>query len=66
MRELSRESEEVTIVASLQELRLLLGTLNEALNGAFAIPDEDWDDLIGQPTGRASELADRLAEILER
>ena len=66
MQELRRESGQVVISASLDELRLLLGATNEALNGPYAIPDEDWTELVGQPPERALELLEQLAAILEQ
>ena len=66
MQELSRDSEQVVISASLDELRLLLGALNEALNGPYAIPDDEWTALLGQPPERASELIRQLIALLEQ
>lgn len=54
----------IVVSASPDELRLMLAALNEMLNGPFAIPDADWDNLVGQPPARASALADELYEIL--
>lgn len=54
----------IVVSASPDELRLMLAALNEMLNGPYAIPDYDWDSLVGQTQARASELADALYGIL--
>ena len=66
MRELSRDGDQVVASVSLEEVRLLIGTLNEALNGAYAIPDDEWPDLVGQSPHAAARMLDALAGIVER
>lgn len=58
------EPDRIVVSASPDELRLMLAAVNEMLNGPYAIPDYDWDNLVGQPQARASELADELYRIL--
>jgi hypothetical protein len=64
--EIERQDDQVTVSASTEELRLLVGALNEALNGGYAIPADEWLDLVGQPPERASALLAALGTILER
>ncbi len=66
MEEVRRDGDEVQVRVSTLELRALLGALNEALNGAYAIPEDEWEPLVGQPAAAAEELADSLMTILER
>ena len=66
MKEIRRGAGQVVISASLDELRLILGALNEALNGPYAIPDDEWIELIDQPPERANELIEQLTTLLER
>ena len=66
MQELSRDSERIVVSASRDELRLLLGALNEAFNGPYAIPDDEWTELIDQPPERASALIRELTALLGR
>jgi hypothetical protein len=66
MQEVRREGDEVVLSMSLDELRLLTGALNEARNGPYAIPEDEWGGLVGQPPERASALLGQLLTILER
>lgn len=66
MKEIRRGAGQVIISASPDELRLLLGALNEALNGPYAIPDDEWIEPIDQPAPRAHELMEQLTTLLER
>lgn len=52
-----RESGQIIVSASPDEFRLVLASLNEVLNGPYAVPDDDWSDLIGnRRRGRSSSL----------
>ncbi len=65
MEEIRREGEQVTVSLSLDELRLIGATMNEALNGGYAIPGDIWPELIGQPAERAESLLDALLAVVE-
>ena len=65
MEKIRRDGEQVEVRASVDEVRLLVGTLNEALNGGYAFPPAEWEVLVGQPPERAEELLARLLELLE-
>ena len=65
MQRIGSEEDEVTVRLSHDELRLLGATLNEALNGAYAIPDAGWDEMIG-PSDEAARLLDDLIGILDQ
>jgi hypothetical protein len=66
MQEVRRDGERVVVEVTLDELRLITGAVNEALNGPYAIPVDDWEALVGQPPERADALLDSLSTILER
>jgi hypothetical protein len=66
MEEVRRNGEQVVVSASREELRLLVGVLNEAVNGGYAIPLDEWEGLVGQPPDEAGALLDALVTILER
>ena len=66
MEELERTGDEITVRASPDELRLILGAVNESLNGPYAIPADEWGGLVGQPPERGERLIDALMQILER
>jgi hypothetical protein len=66
MHEQERTSDQILVSVSAEELRLLLGTLNEALNGPYAIPSDEWIDLVGQPPERVASLLGQIGAILER
>ena len=59
-----RESGQIVVGLSADELRLVLACVNEVLNGPHAVDDEEWSDLIGQPQQRAVELAEGIATVL--
>jgi hypothetical protein len=65
MEEIRREGEQVVVRLSLEELRLLGATMNEALNGGYAIPGDIWEELIGQPAESADRLLDSLLAVVE-
>jgi hypothetical protein len=66
MQEQERKSDQILVSVSLDELRLLLGTMNEALNGPYAIPADEWIDLVGQPPERVAALLGQIGAIVER
>lgn len=66
MREIGRDGDEVQLSVSTRELRTVLGALNEALNGAYAIPEDEWAGLVGTSPEAADVLIRSLVEILER
>lgn len=66
MEEIRREGEQVVVSLSLDELRLIGATMNEALNGGYAIPGDIWEELIGQPAANADALLDALLAAVER
>jgi hypothetical protein len=65
MEEIRREGEQVVVSLSLDELRLIGATMNEALNGGYAIPGDIWEELVGQPVERAESLVDALLAVVE-
>jgi hypothetical protein len=66
MEEIRRDGEHVVVSLSLDELRLIGATMNEALNGGYAIPGDIWEELIGQPPEKADALLDALLAAVER
>ena len=66
MEEVQRDGDQVQVRVSTRELRTLLGALNEALNGGYAIPEDEWEPLVGQPAAAAEALVESLLTILER
>ena len=64
MEEIRREGEQVVVSLSLDELRLMLGTLNESINGPYAMPADEWGPLVGQPIERAEMLMDAISDLL--
>ncbi len=65
MEEVRREGEQVVVSLSLDELRLIGATMNEALNGGYAIPEDVLEALIGQPADRAESLLDSVLTVVE-
>jgi hypothetical protein len=65
MEEIRREGDQVVVSLSLDELRLIGATLNESLNGGYAIPGDIWEELVGQPTEKADALLDALVALVE-
>ncbi|HEY3773598.1 MAG TPA: hypothetical protein VGL69_11430 [Solirubrobacteraceae bacterium] len=65
MEEVRREGEQVVVSLALDELRLIGATMNEALNGGYAIPGDIWLELIGQPAERAESLLEALLAVVE-
>ncbi|HTU32089.1 MAG TPA: hypothetical protein VMF07_22050 [Solirubrobacteraceae bacterium] len=65
MEEVRREGEQVVVSLSLDELRLIGATINEALNGGYAIPGDIWPELLGHSTQDAEALLDGLLGIVE-
>jgi hypothetical protein len=66
MQEQERTSDQILVSVSLDELRLLLGIVNEALNGPYAIPADEWIDLVGQSPERVAALLGQIGTIVER
>lgn len=56
----------MVVSASIGELWLLMGVLKEAINSVHAIPDDEWVDLVGQPSEVAMSLIEPIATIVER
>ena len=65
MEEIGRDGDQLRVRVSTAELRTLLGALNEALNGAYAIPEDEWEPLVGGPPEVAERLVESLLTILE-
>jgi hypothetical protein len=65
MKEIRREGEQVVVSMSLDELRLIGATMNEALNGGYAIPGDIWTELVGQSVERAEALLDAVLAVVE-
>jgi hypothetical protein len=65
MEEIRREGDRVVVSLSLDELRLIGATMNEALNGGYAIPGDIWEELVGQPVERAEVLVDAVLAVVE-
>jgi hypothetical protein len=63
MEEVGRDGEQIVISASREELRLLAATLVEALNGAYAIPSDEWGDLVGASREQVRALLDELVAL---
>ena len=66
MQEVRRDGDNLTVSVTMDELRLLIGALNESLNGGYAFPADEWGALVGQPPERGDELLHALLEIAER
>jgi hypothetical protein len=64
MDEIRREGDQVVVSLSLDEVRLIGATLNEALNGGYAIPGDVWEQLVGQPLEQAESLLDALLAVV--
>ena len=65
MREIERDGDEVTVRATVVELRLIVGALNESLNGAYALPEDEWEPLVGAPPERAASVLRSLVAMFE-
>jgi hypothetical protein len=65
MEEIRREGEQVVMSLSLDELRLIGATMNEALNGGYAIPGDIWEELIGASRAEVRNTLDRILTVLD-
>jgi hypothetical protein len=65
MEEIRRDGDQVVVSLSLDEVRLIGATMNEALNGGYAIPGDIWEELVGQPLEKAESLIDGLLSLVE-
>jgi hypothetical protein len=64
MEEIRRDGDQVVVSLSLDEVRLIGATMNEALNGGYAIPGDIWEELVGQPLEKAESLIDGLLSLV--
>ncbi len=58
------EPQTALIVASEDELRLIMTCLNELTNGSSALDEEDWAMMIGWPRELAKALREQIYEFV--
>ena len=61
----TKEGEEIVVRATTEEMRLLGATLNEALDGAYAIPSDEWEELVG-PRASVRRLMKEIVDAIAR